>query len=236
VHYTDIFSHSDIDMLRPFGGGVYPGISTDPDPSVGVISETVSDSHAPVEDDGDEDFEDENDIEVNVNMDDILDEPPASPELEGQAGDDWIEHDGHKFHKSSLLRIIFGLYFVPKSKERLERVRAYTMEPSKVEADEPLVGVSLFVLGDLFTALVRTGQTVALAVFQSTSITHKGRKVTSVSAAELVLEGSDINISGQVLHLVTPSTASTTFLELSPYNSPPSHSHTLFWTGDFNAL
>ena len=66
-------------------------------------------------------------------------------------------------------------------------------------------GSALFVLGDLFTALIRTGKTVALAVFQATGITHKNRKLSSVSAAELALESADISISGQVLHLVMPS-------------------------------
>jgi hypothetical protein len=97
---------------------------------------------------------------------------------------------------------------VRKSKERLERVRAYTIEfqkKTKEESDEVLVGVSLFVLGDLFTTLIRTGQTVALAVLQATAIDCKGRKMSSISAGELSIEAADINISGQVLHLIAPS-------------------------------
>jgi len=46
------------------------------------------DSHIPVEDDGNEEYENENDGDIDVNMDDILDEPPASPELEAKAGDE----------------------------------------------------------------------------------------------------------------------------------------------------
>ena len=37
--YRDIFIHNDIDMLRPFPDGLYPGISSDPDPSVMTSSE-----------------------------------------------------------------------------------------------------------------------------------------------------------------------------------------------------
>ena len=171
--------------------------------------------HILVEDDGDEEFEDECDVDadIDVSMDDILDKPPAPPKLSAKAGDDWIEHDGHKFHKSSLLRIIFGSYFVPKSKVRLERVRAYTIEAPKTEADaadETLVGVSLFLPGDLFATLVRSRNTVALAVLQATSITHRSHKVASISTAELALYGADITILGQVLHLIMPSISAGT--------------------------
>jgi hypothetical protein len=86
-------------------------------------------------------------------------------------------------------------------------VRAYTIDfpkKSTEESDKALLGVSLFILGDLFTTLIRTGQTVALAVLQATGIDHKSQKVLSVSAAELSLETADIKISGQVLHLATP--------------------------------
>jgi hypothetical protein len=233
--FTEVFSHPNVDMLRPFPDGIYPGISTDPDPSIPTISKSpIMTTLEPVEDDGDEDYEDELEGDIDVEMDDILDEPPAPAELQAAAGEDWIEFEGNKFHKASLLRVIFCSDFVRKSKERLERVRAYTIDFQKKtteESDEALLGVSLFILGDLFTTLIRTGQTVALAVLQATGIDHKSRKVSSVSAAELSLEAADIKISGQVLHLVTPSSPITIS---APSNSPsepmadqPSSSSTL---------
>ena len=42
------------------------------------------------------------------------------------------------------------------------------LQKSSTEPDEMLLGLLLFVLGDLFTALMRTGKTAALAVFQAT--------------------------------------------------------------------
>lgn len=201
-------------MLRPFPDGIYPGISTDPDPSMPSLPELpIKSQHEPIGGDGDDEYEDELEAEVNVNMDDILDEPPASTELLDAAGDDWIEFEGQKFHKSSLLRIMFSSDFMRKSKERLHRVRAYTVDfarTSKEDSDKALLGISLFVLGDLFATLVRTGQHVALAILQATGIDHKNRKVASVSAAELSLKEADIKVSGQVLHLVAPSAFSVT--------------------------
>jgi hypothetical protein len=90
--YRDIFIHNNIDMLRPFPDGLYPGISSNPDPSVMTSSEIAANLHIPVEDDSDEEFEDECDMDadMDVSMDDILDEPPAPPELSVKAGDDWL--------------------------------------------------------------------------------------------------------------------------------------------------
>jgi hypothetical protein len=64
-----------------------------------------------------------------------------------------------------------------------------------------LFGIPLFILGDLYTTLVRVGQTVSLAVLQSTGIENNGRKISAVSSAELELEKSSIKLSGQILHL-----------------------------------
>jgi hypothetical protein len=264
ANFKEVFSQENVDMLRPFPDGIYPGICADPDPSVSISSQLPPlTGHELVDDDGDEDFEDELDDEIDVSLDDILDEPPASTELQNTAGDDWLEHEGHKYHKASLLRIIFCSDFTRKSKERLERVRAYTTEfikKSTEESDEALLGVSLFVLGDLFTTLVRIGQHIALAVLQTTGIEHKSRKVTAVSAAELSLEAADIKVSGQVLHLVAhsppiPLTSAATSSE-NPVPVSPTHARSdsqefthdsaaeqpsrfFFWIGDyikFNAL
>jgi hypothetical protein len=226
--FTEAFSHENVDMLRPFPDGIYPGICTDSDPSVPNVPESTSMmQHEPIEDDGDEEYEDELDDEIDIGMDDILEEPPASDELQNEAGDDWIEHEGHKYHKASLLRMIFSSDFVRKSKERLERVRAFTVDfhkKSTKDSDEALLGVSLFVLGDLFITLVRTGQNIALAVLQATGIEHKSRKVAAVSAAELSLETADIKIAGQVLHLVPHSPnliSAQSSYSISPNCSPP---------------
>jgi hypothetical protein len=203
---TQIFSQIHVNMLHPFPDGIYPGISTDRDPSLSTLHESSTTSQGePIDDDGDDEYEDELDTEIDVNMDDILDEPPTSAELKNTAGNDWIESDGQKFHKSLLLRIMFCSDFMRKSKERLQRVHTYTADHAKTsdeDSEEALLGVSLFVLGDLFATLVRTGHHVALAILQATGIDHKGRKVASVSSAELSLEAADIKVSGQVLHLV----------------------------------
>jgi len=134
-----------------------------------------------------------------------------NPQLQHIAGDDWLEHKGNKYHKASLLHIIFCSNFVRKSKECLEHVHAYTTEFQqrlKEESNNALIGVSLLVLGDLFTMLIRIGQNVTLAVLQATGIEHKSHKVSAVSAAELSVEATNIKVSGQVLHVVAYSSSS----------------------------
>jgi hypothetical protein len=209
ANFTELFSHPTVDMLRPFPDGAYPGICADPDPSVAPLVESLTTTqHEPIDDGGDDEYEDGLDTEIDVNMDDILDEPT----LLDRAGEDWIEEDGRKFHKASLLRVMFCSDFMRKSKERLQRVRAYTVDfkkPSDEESDQTLLDVPLFVLGDLFATLIRTGHHVALAILQATGIDNNGRKVESVRSAELALEAMDIKISGQVLHLIAPSPSLT---------------------------
>jgi hypothetical protein len=105
--FNEVFSHPNVDMLRPFPDGTYPGISTDPDPSMPTISKSSAGTAlGPIDDDADDNYEDEPEDEVDVTMDDILDEPPAPADLQEAVGKDWIEFEGNKFHKASLLRLV----------------------------------------------------------------------------------------------------------------------------------
>jgi hypothetical protein len=123
-NFTEAFSHADVDTLRPLPGGNFPGIATDPDRSIELPPTTPDASKT-------NDADIDNGEMLGLRLDDILDEPPVSAELDRQAGDDWLEFEGHKYHKALLLRVIFSADFTRKSRERLERVRAYTAESLK---------------------------------------------------------------------------------------------------------
>jgi hypothetical protein len=57
--FTEIFSHSNVDMLRPFPDGIYPGISTDPDPSMPSLPELpIKSQHKLIGGDSDDKYED----------------------------------------------------------------------------------------------------------------------------------------------------------------------------------
>jgi hypothetical protein len=73
--FTEAFSHENmnVDMLRPFPDGIYPGICADPDPSLPTLLNSTPTIHRePIDDDGDEENEDEVDGEIDIGMDNIL--------------------------------------------------------------------------------------------------------------------------------------------------------------------
>jgi hypothetical protein len=187
----------------------------------------------------DEDTPGDNEITTTEILDDLPDllqyfEEPnelmggEDPEKEDKTASDWLSVDGFQIHMSSTIRCLFTSDLSKKSRDHRLRVRHHTRSgllPRKdsTDSDESLVGVSLFMLGDPFTALIRTGKAVALADMQTTTIEQKGKKVSSVSKAELFLEASDIKVSGQVLNLIKASSnaihgsnASSSNLLLSP--------------------
>jgi len=59
----------------------------------------------------DDNYEDTPEDEIDVAMDNILYEPPTSADLQEAVGEEWIEFEGNKFHKASLLWIIFCFDF-----------------------------------------------------------------------------------------------------------------------------
>jgi hypothetical protein len=208
VDFVAVFTELDVDTLRPHPCGIYPGISTDPDCSIEPVIGLEPAAAVNLAESGPDDDQDAPEDDLNIGLADILDEPPAPPELMAQAGDDWLEREGQKYYKASLLRIMFCSGFMRKSKERLEHVRDYTaasIKPSVNQDNESLLNIAVFMVGDLFTSLVRTGKTVSLAVLQSTGIDHNSRKVSAISAAELEVEKLNIILSGQVLHLALHS-------------------------------
>ena len=80
-----------------------------------------------------------------IGLADILDKPPAPPELMVQAGNDWLKHKGQKYHKASLLHIMFCSGFMRKSKEHPEWVWDYTavsIKPSVIKGNKSLHNIA----------------------------------------------------------------------------------------------
>lgn len=220
VDFDAIFSNPDVDTLRPLPGGTYPGISPALDrsiePEISVSSVTVSDE-----------CDDEEEGEENVlgisGIADLLDEPPAPQDLVQQAGEVFIEEGGFKIFIQTAIKEYFGKNFLKKSPDRCFRVKGFStrfLQPTS-EQDASLLGVPLFMVGDLFTTLIRTGETVALAVVQCATINQGPVKVLSVSVDELALKASNIKLSGQVYALAPRSVPDGSF------------DSELIWTGKF---
>jgi len=199
VDFVTVFMELDVDTLRPHPGGIYPGISTDPNHSIEPVIGLEPTATVNLAESSPDDDQDAPEDDLDIGLADILDELPAPPEFMVQAGDDWLEHEGQKYHKASLLHIMFCSGFMRKSKECLERVQDYTavsIKPSVNQDNKSLLNIAVFMVGDLFTSLVQTGKTILLAVLQSTCIDHNSHKVSAISTAELEVEKSNTTLSG----------------------------------------
>lgn len=270
--FTSAFSQPNVDILRPFPDGKYPGVATDNDRSqITKSSSGVNTLHAvatkdkpgsyaidislpldstseviDVDDDSDHDDSDEDhNLEAHESLllpgesvqeffdtgpgDEDVDREPTSVELEALEleglASPWLEVDGKMVHIASLIRKLFSSDLSQKSHERLGRIRGFTRDFSGPGNDDPnnVIGVSLFVLGDLFATLVCINSTVSLAVLQTNAIEQKGKRVASVNEAEIALESAGIVVIGQVLHLVSHATMRVEDSESSvtPFNLHP---------------
>jgi len=268
VNFNKIFSNPRIDMLHPLPDGKFPGVCDSLDCSMPLPKARTN--AVPIERlNIDEDTLGDNKITTAEILDDLPDllqyfEEPnelmggEDPEKEDETASDWLSVDGFQIHMSSAIWCLFTSDLSKKSQDHRLRVRHHTRSgllPQKdsTDSDESLVSVSLFMLGDPFMALIRTGKAIALAVMQTTMIEQKGKKVSSVSEAKLFLEASDIKVSGQVLNLIKASSntihgsnASSSSLLLSPSPvsndggqtlslSGPSRNMTsqMIWTGNY---
>ncbi|KAF7355837.1 hypothetical protein MVEN_00912000 [Mycena venus] len=246
-NYAAIFSNPEIDMLRPFGDGKYPGVESDTDRSMIVpkatsatspsstpspststsapststsdpsTSATPTPSAAPFKDstaanpsdettathDDDDDIDDQGD---GIPFEDTLDEVPelALPSGRGVDPNDYISVEGKWVHKQRICRVVINADFEPKSTERLKRVRGHTKVNAKKRDDvnpEALLGANTFIVGDPFFTLLRTDQTLSLAVVRSTAIHEDGISRGSILAPTIRNPMAKVKLSGQVLSL-----------------------------------
>ncbi|KAK7035183.1 hypothetical protein R3P38DRAFT_3312227 [Favolaschia claudopus] len=259
--YAMIFANPEIDMLRPFGDGKYPGVESDIDRSIvlstptstatsatppssslpfsstpspatssspstltpfattALVSPSTSSSHsasistitaasdAPSETaatpDPDDDMEDQSE---GITFEETLDDVPelVLPSGRGIDPNDYISVEVKWVHKQRICRVVFNADFEPKSTERLKRVRGHTKVNSKKRDDvnpEALLGDNTFIVGDPFFILLRTDQTLSLAVVRSTAIHEDGVSRGSILAPTIRNPQAKVKLSGQILSL-----------------------------------
>ncbi|KAL0571323.1 hypothetical protein V5O48_010645 [Marasmius crinis-equi] len=121
----------------------------------------------------------------------------------------WMVIDGKPCHKWSIIRIVFdmkGAFDRMKSKDRILRVRCYSIGGEKWEAQTEETSIpkdEQFNLGDLFVTLLHLPEVgVCLAVVQTTSMRCREVSVPCLNSKELVLPDANCTLSGQILSLV----------------------------------
>ncbi|KAJ7653375.1 hypothetical protein B0H17DRAFT_1268306, partial [Mycena rosella] len=130
-NYPVLFSDLEIDMLRPFGDGKYPGVESDTDRSMIVPNSRSTTSAVPTSANLHHPLYDDDDIENQgdgISFEDSLDEIPelALPTGRGVDPNDYLNVEGKWVHKQRICRVVINADFEPKSTERLKRVRGHT--------------------------------------------------------------------------------------------------------------
>ncbi|RDB26720.1 hypothetical protein Hypma_005418 [Hypsizygus marmoreus] len=215
-----IFAQPGVDLLRPFGQNRYPGVEGDPDrslampPSDAAITSVVDETGEAPETLSAEEADD-------LTFEEVLDD---IPELELPSGpgvdpSDYLDVEGKWVHKQSICRLVINRFFEPKSHSRLLRVRTFTrVNGPKVDLNsDDLVDADTFILGDPVLTLLRTGNTLSLALLRTTTINEDGVSRSSIKLATLRNPQSKVKLHGQILRMQsTPTSENISTPPISP--------------------
>ncbi|KAM5529996.1 hypothetical protein V8D89_010026 [Ganoderma adspersum] len=159
----------------------------------------------------------------------------------------WLEYEGRKVHKASICRLVITPEYTRKSHERLLRVRGYTSE-SKVRPNydtSDLLDTNGYMVGDLFTALIRCDKQACIAVLKTIAIEERSTRVERVLLQNLAQPASSIRLSGQLLALrptpctryIPPSTLSDSQANMADSESGSLDTpYSWVWDGSFVQL
>jgi hypothetical protein len=129
---------------------------------------------------------------------------PPIPEGPGIRPEDYLLFKGRWIHKQTICRLVINKDFVSKSCNRLERVRAgYTKVNKRVDMSAGrITDGNLFLVGDTFLTLVRSGQTVSVGVIRSTLLTVNNISSSSVNIAIMKAARTSVKVVGQLLTII----------------------------------
>ncbi|KAJ7838286.1 hypothetical protein B0H14DRAFT_2588687 [Mycena olivaceomarginata] len=171
----------------------------------------------------DNDLEDEGN---GIPFEDTLDEIPelALPVGCGVDPNNYLNVEGKWVHKQRICRVVINTDFELKSTERLKRVRGYTKVNAKKCDDvnpEAILGVDTFIVGNPFFTLLRTDQTLSLAVLHCTAIHEDNISRGSILATTVRNPKAQVKLSGQVLSLTMVPTLNDRLPELESTSFRP---------------
>ncbi|KAJ7825435.1 hypothetical protein B0H13DRAFT_1918649 [Mycena leptocephala] len=230
--YPTIFSDPEVDMMRPFGENKYPGVDDTHAPSPSPSPAPAPSTEHPADFDNDDDIEDQGD---GIELEESLDEVPelALPSGPGVDPDDYISVEGEWVHKQRICRVFISADFEPKSTERLKRVRGHTKVNAKKRDNvnpAAILGANTFIVGDHFFTLLRTDQTLSLAVVRWTAIHDNGISRGSILAQTIRDPQAKVKLSGQI---VTMTMIPTIQENLAESDNALTSSWSWIWNGEY---
>lgn len=199
VDFDALWRTPGLDILRPLDPKIYVGSQWSPDDERSERCEdTVSESAADVDD---EEFDD---VPVGMDIEDFLENDAADSDGSTTSFDKFLSVEGKMYMKSSVVTSMLG----SKRKVILRTLRAQglTLEdlrkPTGNWNSAELLEGDIIKAGDLAACLVRSGETICLAILEITSFEYHDtkRQVTSMKMDEF--EHQDQGDPSQVTVLV----------------------------------
>lgn len=135
---------------------------------------------------------------------------PPLPHGPGIRPDDYLLYGGRWIHKQTVCRLVINKDFVSKSLNRLERVReGYTKVNKRIDMSAGrITDQNLFLVGDIFLTILRSGHNLSIGVLRSTSATLNGISRASINVAIMKSLRSTAKITGQLLSIIPTDTSS----------------------------
>ncbi|KAG1762790.1 hypothetical protein EDD22DRAFT_952849 [Suillus occidentalis] len=231
--FPTLFSDPAVDMLRPFGMNKYLGISDEDPEDVSVPPQAIpialplplpypDIAHTDVNDEFAElTFEEalvaQADADVPSTQSHQVQPDPSAPPLPGGPGvrpEDYLLFKNRWIHKQTICRLVINKDFISKSCNRLERVRAgYTKVNKRIDMSAGrITDGNLFLVGDIFLTLIRSGRTVSLGILRSTSLVLNNISRSSVNVTIMKAARTTAKITGQLLTIVAANHSSDSSL------------------------
>lgn len=218
IDFTEIFSHDDIDLLRPTGE--YVGTKTTPDDARSEVEASTDPTNGldanssvsqPTGNDCEDLLDDADDLPLGMDVEDFLPDM-----MEGIEQDEepttfahFFEIEGKKILKASAVGLL--------SSRRAKKVTMRTLQAQGVSLDDlrrtrlgmievdmlELGGAGVFKAGDTASTLVQCGEYIGLALFEVLGFTLKSLKTLQTSLTLDAFKGqlSKLTVSGQLMEL-----------------------------------
>ncbi|KAG1842416.1 hypothetical protein F4604DRAFT_1938847 [Suillus subluteus] len=147
---------------------------------------------------------------------------PDLPHGSSVRPDDYLMYSGRWIHKQTVCRLVINKDFVSKSLNRLERVReGYTKVNKQIDMSAGrITDQNLFLVGDIFLTILRSGRTLSIGVLRSTSATLNSISHASINTTIMKALRSTAKITGQLLTLI-------------PTDASPDASQYFLWDGGY---
>ncbi|KAG2357169.1 hypothetical protein BDR07DRAFT_1380312 [Suillus spraguei] len=123
----------------------------------------------------------------------------------GICPDNYLLYNGRWIHKQTVCHLIINKDFILKSLNRLERVHAgYTKVNKCIDMSVGrITNQNLFLIGDIFVTILRSGRTLSIAILFLTAASLSGISHSSINIGVMKASRTTAKITGQLLTIIT---------------------------------